>query len=84
MPGPGTGRNEAPGCPLERRSALPLALDTPRTADSTNHPQLLSLPPRPPQSTGATTAKEITNDKTFETNHYDDEMTELRSTNRER
>ena len=41
-------------------------------------------PPCPPQSTAATTAKEITNDKTFETKHYDDEMNELRSTNRER
>ena len=61
----------------------PLASGTP-IPDSRNHPQVLSLPPRPPQSTGATTAKEVTNDNIFETNHYDDEMNELRSTNRER
>ena len=44
----------------------PLASDTPRSRlkkPSTG----LSLPPRPPQSTGATTAKEITNEDIFET-----------------
>jgi hypothetical protein len=45
----------------------------PPTADSKNHPQVLSLPPRPPQSTDSTTAKEITNDIIFETKHHDDE-----------
>src|SRR5258708_38831091 len=63
MPGYWTGRNEASGCPQERRSALPPGLGYPPAADSRNHPQGLNLPPSPPQPTGSTVAKKITHDK---------------------